>query len=299
MQQNESNRAGGDKGAALPPKLVCRQIAGADLPAVVDLLTRGFPSRPRSYWEHALEAMALRSVPPDCPRFGFVLASGDRLAGVVLLLFSEPRESGADPRCFVSSWYVEDEFRAYASWLISRALKQKQAVYLNMSSASHTRGMIAAQGFSCYAQGVFFAVAALAPGREATKIVPADAVDTGDGPLSALLADHARYGCISLICMAGGRTYPFVFLRRRIPKTVLPCVQLIYCGDIADFIRFARPLGRYLLRHGLPVVMVDANGPLEGLPGRYFPGRLPKYFRGPAAPRLGDLAYSEAVLFGP
>ena len=61
----------------------------------------------------------------------------------------------------------------------------------------------------------------------------------------------------------------------------------------------AGPLGRYLLRHGLAVVMVDANGPLEGLPGRYFPGRLPNYFRGPEAPRLGDLAYSEAVLFGP
>lgn len=297
MRQNESKHDE-DRGGASRPRLVCRQIAESDLPAVAGLLTRGFPARSRSYWEHALDAMARRSVPSDCPRYGFVLASGDRLAGVVLLIFSEPRDSGADPRCFVSSWYVEDEFRAYASWLISRALKQKQALYLNMSSASHTRDTIAAQGFSCYAEGVFFAVAALAPGREAAKIAPADA-GPGDDPVFALLADHARYGCLSLICTAGGRTYPFVFLRRRIPKTILPCAQLIYCADLADFIRFAGPLGRYLLRHGLPLVMVDANGPLEGLPGRYLPGRLPKYFRGPAPPRLGDLAYSEAVLFGP
>ena len=242
--------------------------------------------------------MARRSVPLDCPRFGFVLASGDRLAGVVLLIFSEPRDADANPRCFVSSWYVEDEFRAYASWLISRALKQKQAVYLNMSSASHTRDTIAAQGFSRYAEGVFLAVAALARGRGAVKIGPADAGRDVE-PFSALLADHTRYGCLSLICSAGGRTYPFVFLRRRIPKTFFPCAQLIYCGDLADFVRFAGPLGRYLLRHGLPVVMVDSNGPLEGVPGRYLSGRLPKYFRGPAPPRLGDLAYSEAVLFGP
>jgi hypothetical protein len=44
--------------------------------------------------------------------------------------------------------------------------------------------------------------------------------------------------------------------------------------------------------------MVDANGPVAGLGGRYFAERLPKYFRGPVEPRLGDLAYTEAALFG-
>lgn len=299
MLQNKPESIHGESGEASPPKLLCRQITEADIPAVVRLLTRGFPSRPASHWDHALAVMAVRRVPPDCPRFGFVLASGDRLAGVVLLIFSEPPDAGAVPRCFVSSWYVEDEFRAYASWLINRALGKKQAVYVNTSSAAHTRGTIAAQGFQCYAQGLYFSTAAFAKSGEPAKIDRVDARDTGDGRLSALLADHAGYGCISLICSAGGRTYPFVFLKRRIPKTILSCAELIYCADITEFIRFARPLGRYLLREGLPVVMVGANGPLDGLPGLYFDGRLPKYFRGPEPPRIGDLAYSEEVLFGP
>ena len=34
------------------------------------------------------------------------------------------------------------------------------------------------------------------------------------------------------------------------------------------------------------------------LVGRYFEGVTPKYFRGPEQPRLGDLAYTEAVMFG-
>jgi hypothetical protein len=68
---------------------------------------------------------------------------------------------------------------------------------------------------------------------------------------------------------------------------------------MSDFVRFAGTLGRFLLKRGMPVFMLDANGPIEGLAGVYFAGRAPKYFRGPAQPRLGDLAYTEAVLFGP
>ena len=35
----------------------------------------------------------------------------------------------------------------------------------------------------------------------------------------------------------------------------------------------------------------------DTLPGIYLDGR-PKYFKGPDKPRLGDLAYTEAALFG-
>ena len=48
---------------------------------------------------------------------------------------------------------------------------------------------------------------------------------------------------------------------------------------------------------GANFVVIDAVGPMPGLPGFYLPGR-PKYFKGPERPRLGDLAYTEAALFG-
>jgi len=43
---------------------------------------------------------------------------------------------------------------------------------------------------------------------------------------------------------------------------------------------------------------LDANGPIPGLVGEYSQGVMGKYFKGPEHPRLGDLAFSEAVLFG-
>jgi hypothetical protein len=111
-----------------------------------------------------------------------------------------------------------------------------------------------------------------------------------------LLTAHKEYGCVSLWCVTSGRAYPFVFMPR-VVKGVIPCTQLIYCRDIEDFVRFARPIGRYLAKHGRPVVIIDSNGSIPGLVGKYFDGKLPKYQRSGAA-EFWDLAYTEAVMFG-
>lgn len=74
--------------------------------------------------------------------------------------------------------------------------------------------------------------------------------------------------------------------------------QLIYCSDPSDLVRSAGPIGRYLAARGRFFMPVDANGPLPGMVGKYLAGKMPKYFRGPDRPRLGDLSYTEAALFG-
>ena len=53
-----------------------------------------------------------------------------------------------------------------------------------------------------------------------------------------------------------------------------------------------------LAARGRPFVVLDSNGPIPGLVGKYFDAKMPKYFKGPDRPRLGDLAYTEAAMFG-
>jgi len=122
-----------------------------------------------------------------------------------------------------------------------------------------------------------------------------------DAPYEAsereLLAMHHDYGCLGLWCVTAERAHPFVFMPRWV-KGVVPCAQLIYCRNIQDFVRFARPIGRYLAMRGRPLVIVDSNGPIAGLVGAYLDGKAPKYFKGPRRPSFGDLAYTEAVMFG-
>ena len=46
-------------------------------------------------------------------------------------------------------------------------------------------------------------------------------------------------------------------------------MQLGYCLRIDDYVKCAAAIGRFLLWRGKPVVIVDANGSIAGLPGVY------------------------------
>jgi hypothetical protein len=283
------------------PKVRSRQINDADIDGVVELLTRGFRPRTRGYWQRALEKLALHQTPAEMPKFGYLLESGGDLVGVILLIFSSIPGATSRIRCNVSSWYVEPAFRGHASLLISQAIKDKNVTYVNISPALHTRPIVEAQGFSRYGNGQFIAAPALSmngPGGAAKVIDVATRPDVQfEQSELELLEVHKAHGCLSLWCVTPERAHPFVFMPR-LAKGIVPCAQLFYCRDISDFVRLARPIGRYLAANGRPMVIIDSNGPIPGLVGKYIDGKAPKYFKGPDRPKLGDLTYTEAVLFG-
>jgi hypothetical protein len=281
-----------------------RPIAQSDLGAVAQLLKKGFGfRRNRAFWRLVLDRLESHPTPAGLPKYGYLLESGGKLVGVILVISSTPR-TGEYPdavRCNISSWYVEPAFRGYASFLAARALRHGSATYLNISPAPNTRPIVEAQGYTRYANGLFVSVPALqrrTAGIEAALV----AADREPGaPYQSfereLLARHASYGCVSFWCVTAERAYPFVF-RRRFVKAVLPCAQLIYCRDIGDIAKFAGLIGRHLLARYCPVVVIDANGRVPGLFGAYIDGLMPKFFKGQVRPRLGDLAYTETALFG-
>jgi hypothetical protein len=278
----------------------CRQIEGRDIDGVAALLTRGFPSRGNEFWRHALDQLTRRDPPEGLPKYGYLLETSGTPVGVILLICAAmPADGTLSPRCNLSSWYVEPAFRAYAPMLVSQALRHKEVTYTNVSAAPHTWPIIEAQGFRRYSDGIFVALPALAFGGENASVVdakrpPAINVDPFE---QQTLTQHAAHGCISLWCVTEDRAYPFVF-RPRLVKGFVPCAQLIYCRDLADFGRFAGPIGRYLAKRGRPIVIVDANDPIPGIVGVFRRGSKPKYYKGPQRPRLGDLAYTEYAILG-
>lgn len=285
-----------------PYRIRAREIDERDIPAIVALLTKGFPVRGSAFWNQALGVMQRRSVPSGFRRFGYLLECNDAPVGVILQIFSIT-DAGPAPvaRCNLSSWYVQPEFGCYAALLVSQALRRKNVTYSNISAAPHTWNTVEAQGFSRFSRGIFITAPALSfrsPGGDFRLVPGAACPDAKSNPHEReLLLEHAQSGCITFWCITRDGAHPFVFLPRTV-KGLLPCAQLIYCRDVEDFIRFAGAIGRYLAARGRFVVLVDANGPLPGLVGKYFEGKMPKYFKGPDQPRLGDLAYTEAALFG-
>jgi hypothetical protein len=285
-----------------PPELRTRrrQIGSADIGAIIKLLTIGLRPTP-DFWVRGFQRLSEHPTPPEYPKYGYLLESQGTAVGVVLLIFSSIVVAGkATIRCSTSSWYVEPAFRPYAAMLRSLAMRHKDVTYFNITADRPTWPILEAQGFARYCDGEFVAVPALCTQSERCRVEMAThdisaSLDLQSSEIELLLA-HAEYGCLSVICSSGSSRHPFVFLPVWEPLRV-PKAHLAYCRDLEEFVRFAGPLGRFLAQRGFLLVSVDSNGPVKGLIGRYYDG-LPKYFKGPDRPRIGDLAYSERVIFG-
>jgi hypothetical protein len=281
------------------PAVRVREIEARDLGNVAALLGRGF-ERPSAYYATALMRLNRHPTPVGCPKFGYLMEVDAKIVGAILLIFSTRDCEGSDQLwCNVTSWYVEPAFKSYAALFASRAFRRKDATYVNISARPIARPIIKAQGFSAYSQGQFVALPAL----HLSCATPAK-VTSFDDPLQVscerrehdVLAAHAELGCMSVWCSTADRAYPFVFLPRLF-KRCLPGVQLIYCRDVEDIVRFARPLGRFLAARGLFLLSMDANGAIPEMIGVYLNGKSPRFFKGSKPPRLGDLAYTQAAMF--
>lgn len=305
----------------------CREIEMSDLDGVMALLTEGFPGRNLSCWQQGFAALTARKLDAGLPRYGYVLEQGPQLVGVLLLIFAPAHSVFNGPRCNVSSWYVKPEARALAHMLVKQALRIKQITYTNISAAPHTLPLMKPQGYVRYSAGSFLTpllmggglhrqVRAFDASRDAAALLPEE---------YRLMCDHAALGCVVLVGQDARGLVPFVLNRaepgrwptdmrgtlarlrwaqlRRIPMIVarraLRVRPLVYCRHSDDLVRFAHPLGRWLLvHHGITLVRLDAPAPPKGLIGRFSPNRNQKFYRGLHAPRLNDLAYSEIVYFG-
>jgi hypothetical protein len=290
-------------------KVRCREICDDDLASITELLTRGFPERGRDYWLRAIERLrTLATVEPNL-KYGYLLESNGSPVGVILMLSSHMEFDGeVVKRRNVSSWYVEPVFRGHAALLSALATKDASYTYVNISPAMQTWPIIEAHGFRSYSSGQFLAVAALSKSEVGARMIEVQAGAGGKPsdelamlPEGKLLLDHIGYGCIGLICQARDGAYPFIFVPISIAKGPLKFAgaQLVYCRSIDELVRFAGAIGRFLLRRGMVLIALDANGPVDGLIGSYRTSRGCKYFKGPKPPRLGDLAYTEIAVFGP
>lgn len=282
-----------------------REIQESDVDTIAGLLTRGFVHRSREYWTLGLKRQSTRSLPEGTPRYGYLMESDGKPVGCLLLIYSAKLIDGeAATCCNVSSWYVDPEFRNYAALFASMAQRRKDVTYFNVTPAESTWPILEAQGFQVYCRGLHFSIPALSRGGrdmrvEAVMPDAASIAGLSDDEL-AMLKRHAAYGGLSLVCRTAQEAVPFIFFRLRKRRGVipLPILQLGYCREISDFVRCAGTIGRYLTWRGKPVVILDANGPIAGLAGKYSETRGRKYFKGPRRPRLGDLADTELAIFG-
>lgn len=289
------------KPAAAREKVRCRLITGDDLAALTDLLCEGFSGRSRNVWEAGFAHMAARQTAEGAPRYGYCLDAGGRLVGAILLIVSTRIIDGI-PSAFtnVASWYVSKNYRAYAQLLVSIALRNKETTYTNVSPAPHTWAIVENQGYTRYCGGLFFAFGMLTPPAAGARIVDFDCQRHAHVPEFDLLQRHREMGCTTVVAEESHATMGFIFRRYNIRggRFPMPAMLTIHAPQAGELKRLAGNLSRHFLRHAAPVIVFDADRPVDGLKGLYTEARGRKYFKGPHKPNHCQLADSEYAIFG-
>lgn len=257
--------------------------------SVILLLNKGFAQRDPNFWGRAIQRLDDHQIPPNVPKYGYVLENDGSLVGLLLLIHSCVENS---IRCYTSGFYVEPDFRPYGPILSAVATTRKDVTYINITALPQTRQLMEPLGFAQYVQGSFIFVPALCRPQRGVRVTEI----VGDLPTweAKLLQDHTGYGCLSLVCLTSDGAHPFVFAQRK--RRGVKLGRLTYCRSQEDFLRFAGSLGRYLARKRFFLVSLNANEPISGLSGLYR-GGWPKYYKGSNRPRAHDEAYSDKVLF--
>jgi hypothetical protein len=73
-------------------------------------------------------------------------------------------------------------------------------------------------------------------------------------------------------------------------------MTLSLAAGAAGFPPLSSPLARYFLPGGRLGFLIDDD--MDAMLSHYVEGKEPRYFKGPHRPVLGDLAYTEKVIFG-
>ena len=115
-----------------------------------------------------------------------------------------------------------------------------------------------------------------------------------DLPEAQLLRDHRALGLTVVTVERDGIVSPFVFKPRRLDKPPVPVLDVMFCRGPEDFRRCAPALAKHVLPRGRLGFLIDGDQP--GM-AHYAEGKEPRYFKGPMRPILGDLAYTEKVIF--
>ena len=277
-----------------------RELEKSDLLEATQVLAEGFPRASRDYWERCLSIIGDRERPPGTPQFGYGIEDGG-LMGVALALGSlhGPPDN---PQTIVniSSWTVRPSHRGLpAKELFRHASSFDGMTYSDLSAASHTIKAITKLGFRENTAGQALAIGIGKAPERSPRLIGVDEAELAGLPAQKveMFRHHERYGCVVLCLELKDHVAPLIFLPRRI-KGIFPLAQLIYCEKMSDFLDNSRVIYLWLLKRGFPALLVDASGPVDGLKGRYFPGKAAKYYKGEFPYHAVDHTYSEMIYIG-
>lgn len=265
------------------------------------LLKRGFPERTPAFWDEGLARVTAHHKATNAGPIGQLLMVGDTAVGVILTIVSR-RGSGAAHREVVnlSSWYVDPKHRWLAARMLGNVTARASATYTDLTPSPESIRINESLGFAVASRGhrlFVLPLVALRRGGQG-RVIPFERLAAGALPPEehATLARHRELGCIAAALDTGARLHPLLF--QRVRRRGLPVARLLLVEErrlIADNIG---AIARFLLRRGLPFLLVHADAH-ERMPGGIVWNRTsPIQVRGEWERGRIDCTFSELVFLG-
>ena len=275
-----------------------KAIDAADVQRVAEFLHVHLNARvTQDAWARAMEA----SWGVDKPNSGFMLLHGDSVVGAHLAFYSE-REIGGVPEriCNLGAWCVLPEHRFHGLRLLRALLAQEGYSFTDLSPSGSVIPLNARLGFDRLDTTTRLVPNLPWPGRPGRPLISADPellARTLTGPDLRLYRDHAQTGAARHLVLIRDGEWCYVIFRKDRRKGLPLFASILYVSDPGLLREMARPLARYLIRHGALVTLAE-----ERIVGYWPPPSLrlrsgrPRMFRSARLEAAQvDYLYSELV----
>jgi hypothetical protein len=261
-----------------------------------DVLARGFPLRPRAYWEDSLRRVerfgenAATGVP-----MGQLLRDEGRAAGVSLTIAS--RRPGADgiPLTHVNfaAWYVDAEQRWRAPLMLRALTRVRADVITDFTPSAAVQVLLPTFGFKPITQGFVLNLAAFHQSGGCVERLSGSA--GARLPIADTLLAHEPFGAVAVVLHTrDGAMTPLLY--RVVKFRGIKTAHVLYCGANTQLHTHLGALSRFLRREGVVLIKLEAAIG-ETPPGWVRAGREVRFARGQVLPDVTDYTGSELSLF--
>jgi hypothetical protein len=235
-------------------------------PEVYDAILRDWnPNLTEAHWQRAF----VHRGTCDEDYFGYALADGGRIVGMLGMIFSQRTLGGKVARfCNLHSWHVQEEYRAKSLMLMKPVLALKEHTITDFTPTETVSMVSKRLGFTTLDNSMIVLPRAFASGRAADAVVhelngQADPVAAEMDSIDAqIYRDHLDLDCGHLY-LRDETGYCYV-VYSRIDVRILPFCLVHYVSDCNRFLRHQATIRSHLLhKTGVQYVVVEARM-LEG-----------------------------------
>ena len=229
-----------------------------------DLLTEGFPTRSRAFWEQGLERLARGGGNAAAGHpLGFFWQEGGEPAGIALTPASLRRATDRpeERHINISSWYLRPEARWRAPLMLRGLFARKDTIFTDLTPTPEVARMLPAFGFQPVNQGLLLRPLpwlALGSGGGA-RIAPLPAGETvaASGIDAALLDGHRAFGCLPYR-LRDSEGEMLVVVRRSRARG-LPALRLVHAASHTRLERAIGAVARALLATRSALLITEAR----------------------------------------